>query len=110
MSDGAVLGLVALTLAVIIAGLFRLAAVLDSAELTLRRLVAGVWSARRAVATAGELAAAVERDAASGQAALDRLAGLKRRSRPASRAEPARSPCRSGRARRRSPDSGALRL
>ena len=77
MSDGAVLGLVALALALIVAGLFRLAAVLDSAELTLRRLVAGVWAARRAVAAAGELAAAVERDAASGQAALDRLQALK---------------------------------
>ena len=78
MSDGVVLGLVALTLALIVAGLFRLFAVLDSAELTLRRLVAEVWAARRAVATAGELAAAVERDAASGQAALDRLEALKR--------------------------------
>ena len=78
MTDGAVLGLVALTLALIIAGLFRLATVLDDAELALRRLVAGVWAARRAVAEAGELAAAVERDAASGQAALDRLADLKR--------------------------------
>jgi hypothetical protein len=78
MSDGAVLGLVALTLALIVAGLFRLAAVLDSAELTLRRLVAGVWAARRDVAAAGELAAAVERDAARGQAALDRLEALKR--------------------------------
>jgi hypothetical protein len=78
MSDGAVLGLVALTLALIVAGLFRLAAVLDAAELALRRLVAGVWAARRAVAEAGELAAAVERDAVSGQAALDRLAALKR--------------------------------
>ena len=78
MSDGAVLGLVALTLAVIIARLFRLARTLDDAELALRRLVAGVWAARRAVAEAGKLAAAVERDAASGQAALDRLATLKR--------------------------------
>ena len=50
MSEGAVLGLVALTLALIVAGLFRLFAVLDSSELTLRRLVAEVWAARRAVA------------------------------------------------------------
>ena len=78
MSDGVVLGLVALTLALIVAGLFRLFAVLDSAELTLRRLVAGVWAARRAVAAAGELAAAVERDASRGQAGLDRLEALKR--------------------------------
>jgi len=78
MTTGAVLGLVALVLALIIAGLFRLVAVLDSAELTLRRLVAGVRAARRAVAAAGELAAAVERDATVGQAALDRLDELKR--------------------------------
>ena len=78
MSEGAVLGLVALTLALIAASLFRLAAVLDSAELTLRRLVAGVWAARRAVDAARELATAVERDATTGRAALDRLEQLKR--------------------------------
>ena len=78
MSDGVVIGVVTLTLALIVAGLFRLAAVLDSAELTLRRLAAGVWTARRAVAAAGELAAAVERDAVSGHAALNRLEALKR--------------------------------
>jgi hypothetical protein len=83
MSTGAVLTVVALILALLIAGLFRLVAVLDSAELTLRRLVAGVRAARKAVEAAGELAAAVERDATSGQAALDRLDALKRsRSRP----------------------------
>lgn len=81
MSDGAVLGLVALTLAIVIAGLFRLVAALDSAELALRRLVAGVWSARRAVAAAAELATAVERDATQGRAELDRLQTLSR-SRP----------------------------
>jgi hypothetical protein len=82
VSDGAVLGLVAFTLAVIIAGVFRLVAVLDSAELALRRLVAGVWSARRAVDTAAELAAAVERDAARSQAELERLHRVQR-ARPA---------------------------
>jgi hypothetical protein len=98
LSDGAVLGLVALTLALIIAGLFRLAAVLDDAELALRRLVAGVWAARRAVAAAGELGAAIERDAASGQAALDRLAALKRgRSRDPGGAGPVSLPLRPGR-------------
>jgi hypothetical protein len=78
VSNGALLALVALALALVIAGLFRLVAVLDSAELTLRRLVAGVRAARRAVEAAGELAAAVEHDATSGQAALARLEALKR--------------------------------
>jgi hypothetical protein len=81
MSDGVLLALVALMLAVVIAALFRLVAVLDSAELTLRHLVAGMRGARRAVEAAGQLAAAVEQDAATGQAALDRLSALKR-SRP----------------------------
>ena len=97
MTDGAVLGLVALTLALIVAGLFRLATTLDDAELALRRLVAGVWAARRSVAEAGELAAAVGRDAASGQAALDRLAALKRgRSREPGGAGPVSLPLRPG--------------
>lgn len=78
MSDGAILGLVAVTLAIIVAALFRLVAVLDSAELTLRRLVAGVWSARRTVQSAAELAAVVERDAARGRTELERLQSLKR--------------------------------
>ena len=78
MTEGAVLTVVAVTLAVVIAGLFRLVVVLDSAELTLRRLVAGVWAARRAVERAAELAMAVERDAAGGRAAIDRLGELKR--------------------------------
>jgi hypothetical protein len=73
VSDGAVLGLVAFTLAIVVAGVWRLVAVLDSAELALRRLVAGVRSAGRAVEAAAELAAAVERDAARGQAELERL-------------------------------------
>lgn len=77
MTNGAVLAVVALLLAVMIAGLFRLVAVLDSAEMTLRRLVAGVRGARRAVEGATELAAAVERDTAGGQAAFDRLHELK---------------------------------
>lgn len=79
MSDGALLTVVALVLVVVIVGLFRLVAVLDAAELSLRKLVAGVWAARRAVETAAELAAAVERDAAGGQEAFDRLDELKRR-------------------------------
>jgi hypothetical protein len=79
VSTGAVLGLVALVLALVVTSLFRLVTVLDSAELTLRRLVAGVRAARKTVEAAGELAAAVERDATSGQAALDRLEDLKRR-------------------------------
>ena len=78
MTTGAVLGLVALVLALIIAGLFRLVAVLDSAELALRRLAAELREARKAVVAAGELAATVERDAARGQVAFDRLAELKR--------------------------------
>ena len=78
MSSGAVLTLVAVTLAIVIALLFRLVGVLDSAELTLRRLVAEIRSTRKTVGAAGELAAAVERDAARGQAALDRLEDLKR--------------------------------
>jgi hypothetical protein len=77
MSSGVVLTLVAVALALVIAGLFRLVAVLDSAELALRRLAGDVRAARRTVAAAGELAAAVERDAASGHAALHRLEQLK---------------------------------
>jgi hypothetical protein len=78
MSAVVVLTVAALAVALVIAGLFRLVAVLDSAELRLRRLVAEVRGARQAVGTAGELAAAVERDAAQGRAALDRLEDLKR--------------------------------
>jgi hypothetical protein len=78
MSTGAVLGVLALVLALVIAGLFRLVPVLDSAELTLRRLAAAIRATRRTVGAAGELAAAVERDATQGQAALDRLDDLKR--------------------------------
>ena len=78
MSTGLVLTLVAVALALVIAGLFRFLGLLDSAELTLRRLVAEIRSTRRDVAAAGELAAAVERDAVHGQAALGRLEDLKR--------------------------------
>jgi hypothetical protein len=77
VSSGAALAVVAVVLTLVIAGLFRLVAVLDSAELTLRRLVAEVRAARKAVKAAGELADTVERDAASGQAGLDRLEALK---------------------------------
>lgn len=83
MSSGAVLTAVALVLAALIALLFRLRAVLDSAELGLRRLAADVRSARKDVAAAGQLAAAVERDADRSQQALARLSQLGRR-----RAEP----------------------
>jgi hypothetical protein len=102
VTSGAVLAVVALLLAVTIAGLFRLVAVLDSAELTLRRLVAGVRGARRAVESAAELAAAVERDAAGGQEALDRLGQLKRRSTPSGQSGtgPVSLPLRPGRASR----------
>lgn len=78
MSSGAVLSLVAVVLAVLIAGLFRLRAVLDSAELSLRRLAADLRASRKAITTAGDLGAALEADAARGQAALDRLEALKR--------------------------------
>jgi len=78
MSTGAVLAVVALALALVIAGLFRLVAVLDSAELRLRRLVAELRAARKELNVAGDLAAAVERDATEGRAALDRLESLKR--------------------------------
>ena len=78
VSGGAVLTVAALALGRVILGLFRLVGVLDSAELTLRRLVAGVRAARKEVDAAGELATAVERDAARGQAALERLDDLKR--------------------------------
>jgi hypothetical protein len=78
MSTGTVLTLVALVLTLVIAGLFRLVAVLDSTELQLRRLAAEVRAARKTVVAASELAADVERDAARGQAALDRLEDLKR--------------------------------
>jgi hypothetical protein len=79
MSGGIILTMVALALALVIAALFRLVGVLDDTELALRRLAGDVRAARKTMATAGELAAAVERDAASGRAALDRLGELKRR-------------------------------
>jgi hypothetical protein len=79
MSSGAVLTVVAVALAVVIGLLFRLVGVLDSAELTLRRLAADVRATRKAVAEAGELAAVVERDAGRSQQALGRLEQLKRR-------------------------------
>lgn len=78
MSSGAVLTGVAVTLALVILGLFRLLRALDSAELTLRRLTAGVRATRKDVSAAGELAGSVERDAVRSQAALDRLEDLKR--------------------------------
>ena len=78
MSSGALLTVVAVVLALAILGLFRLRGVLDSAELTLRRLAASVRATRREVAAASRLAAAVERDAARGQVALGRLEELKR--------------------------------
>ena len=78
MSTGVVLTLLAFGLAVLIGGLFRLVAVVDSAELGLRRLVAEVRAARKTVAAAGGLAAAVERDVTGGQAGLGRLDELKR--------------------------------
>lgn len=83
MSTGAVLTVVALVLAIVIALLFRLRTVLDSAELDLRRLAADVRTARKDMATAGELAGAVERDAARSREALDRLGRLRRDERPA---------------------------
>ncbi|MEW6475175.1 MAG: hypothetical protein AB1679_23210 [Actinomycetota bacterium] len=78
MSSVTVLTIVAVALAVVIALLFRLVSVLDSAELSLRRLAADVRAARKAVLEAGDLAAAVERDAGRGEAALRRLEELKR--------------------------------
>jgi hypothetical protein len=84
MTSSALLAGVAVVLAVIIAGLFRLVALLDSAELALRRLVAELGAARKAVAAAGDLAAALERDATLGQAAFDRLQALKRSAPPES--------------------------
>ena len=78
MSSGTVLTLVAVALALVVVGLFRLLRALDAAELTLRRLAAGTRAARKDVRVATELAASVERDAVRGQAALDRLEDLKR--------------------------------
>jgi hypothetical protein len=78
MSTGVVLTMVAVALALVIAGLFRLLGVLDSAELTLRRLAAGIRDTRRHIGAAGELAASVERDAVQGQVELQRLEDLKR--------------------------------
>ena len=77
MSSGAVLTVVAVVLAIVIALLFRLVGVLDSAELALRRLAADVRTTRKAVVEAGNLAAEVERDAGRSQEALDRLAQLR---------------------------------
>jgi len=78
VSDAGVLTVVAVVLAIAIGGLFRLRGLLDTAELTLRRLAADVRATRKDMATAGELAAAVERDAGRSQAALDRLRQLRR--------------------------------
>jgi hypothetical protein len=83
MSTGPVLAVVAVTLALVIAGLFRLVGVLDSAELGLRRLVAELRATRKTVGAAGDLATAVERDVAQGRAALGELDDLKRRGRRA---------------------------
>ena len=88
MSTGLVLTLVAVALALVIAGLFRLLGILDSAELTLRRRVAEIRATRKDVAAASELAAAVERDSAHGQAALGRLEDIKRGRRPEPDPEP----------------------
>ena len=78
MSSGAVLTVVAVALAIVIALLFRLVTVLNSAELGLRRLAADVRTTRKSVVEAGNLAAEVERDAGRSQEALDRLAQLRR--------------------------------
>jgi hypothetical protein len=78
VSSGAVLTMVAVALALVILGLIRLLRALDSAELTLRRLAAGIRTTRKDLRVASELAAAVERDAVRGQAGLDRLDDLKR--------------------------------
>ena len=97
MTTGAVLTVVAVVLALIVAGLFRLVAVLDSAELVLRRLVTEVRAARKAVAAAGDLVAVVERDADLGRAAFDRLEALKRPVRPTPNgARPVSLPLRPG--------------
>lgn len=78
MTTGVALTLLAVALALLIGGLFRLVAVLDSAELGLRQLVAELRAARKTVAAAGALVAAVERDVTGGQAGLGRLDELKR--------------------------------
>ena len=78
MSDGGVLALVALTLAVIALFLWRTVVALDRAELRLRRLVAGVWAARKAVDETTDLAAALGRDIDGGREALERLDRFKR--------------------------------
>lgn len=75
--NGVVLTVVAVVLAVVIALLFRLVGVLDSTELSLRRLAAEVRAARKTIVEAGDLAAAVERDAGRSREALDRLQQLK---------------------------------
>jgi len=77
MSRDAVLTMVAVALALVILGLFRLLRALDSAELTLRRLAAGIRAARKDLRVAGGLAASVERDAVRGRAGLNRLQQLK---------------------------------
>jgi hypothetical protein len=81
VSSAAVLTVVAVVLALVVLGLFRLQRALDSTELSLRRLAAGIRATRKDLRVAGQLAAAVERDAANGQASLDRLEELKRRDR-----------------------------
>jgi hypothetical protein len=78
VNSGAVLTVVAVVLALIVAGLVRLVTVLDSAELALRRLTTEVRAARKALDAAGDLAAAVEHDATLGRAAFERLEALKR--------------------------------
>jgi hypothetical protein len=81
VSSGTVLTGVAVVLAVAVALLWRLVRVLDSAELSLRRLAADSRVARKAIVEAGELAAAVERDAGRSQEAILHLEDLKERRR-----------------------------
>ena len=81
MSDTTVLSVVAVVLAVVIALLFRLVRLLDAAELSLRRLAADARAARKAIVEAGDLAAAVERDATRTHAGFLYLEDLKAKER-----------------------------
>lgn len=72
------LALVGVVLTLLVAGLIRLVARLDAAELTLRGLVGGVRAVRLAARGLAGLAGEVGRDVAAGEAAIGQLETLKR--------------------------------
>jgi hypothetical protein len=77
MHAAVALSVVAVALAVV--ALARVAVALDAVELNLRSAVTTIRGLHRSLREAGGLAHAVGRDAAAGEAALERLEALKAR-------------------------------